>query len=1365
MARQIYYRLEFSDEAGTSSIRRRWQLDFIADDAVVTVPDFTGTPLPLIGGDYPITVEHIRRDGPYDPILGSSANIELWVTDDTSYRDFNSDGRFVWETRLRYLDADDNATLYWCGYILPEDGNESVTTRPFGVSFTSIDGLGILGSQLYPIGSSRPITSEANVSLISLISDCLEQTGLDLDLYVDSGIETTSGDALINVTTTQYAFVDENVQDRSNLKEILEGILNTFNCRVFQADGRWYVVNNSTYGINNDSVTFKVFNHLGVAQADQTLNVRQTIGGTGSTAQIRDNDLVFTPRPPVGSVQANVLPATAINYVNNGNFENLTPLGWTENGPDSIQFSTTALNGRSVTTNRSVDDTTSFWLRNTVPVVVDYNFPISISFDYFLERITGGNAAFSSDITVYPYVVLPTPIQGAKLVSNSLGFLAPLFGQSPIERETFQTNLLQWHQKDGRWAAIEGTDISTHEFYRNTIELDTIQGWSDGSIEIGKLADRVSIFSGASQIPEGGTLFLQFTYPRALDGDNDGFNSTNSLRMHIDNITARNVFTNDEVNPIFERVQPNEIDTLEYEPLFFSYEDSTDGIYQKLTVSDYYEKQDGTSGTARSIEEIVTQQKLNDYRDQFKYYEGTLIGTGTKPLSQADKILINYAGYTETNSAICNGGVFNPKRNSYDLAMYVPDQDTDVTSDFFTENVDLIAAPAPDRAAALSFIQVTIAPEDNVGVDISEEVLMLPKRYFRIEEPSGSTVERTIRLNNPTGYVGTSATITSTLPSWIIPRGEFQNVNGYLELGVEITVPDTPEFVNIEVDGVYTLFTPEATPGVVATSVVVTNSGTNLAGNATTTYVTSGVPGTVSHFTHHIRPDANFQLFAGNFDATYTDTSLSNFDAVSGVDSVAIDFAYTVPTTPETVAVTVTGNATPAGTLGVDLFTRTVNFGTAPANTRFHEASNTFTGVPGATQDYFITLIPDADYQITSVVAPTLPAGIIANGVPYPAGENWEIPIQVTIGSANDTVNITQGAIAVSQEPYSLTFNVNNIGVENASFSPASHRITFDESDFGDSITPFVITITPQEGRAFANVTDVAIDINEAAVRTPNGVVVLAEDDFTAALQVSDGNILVTVAGVFPSVGDQYVLDINALGFEDGTAQPAFMPATQGDITGEIFRMVNNQSHTLKIPVVANGSWNVETDESWITLAVRDNDLTVGTVNIGIASNASGVRSGTVRLTDGQTPATVIDTVQISQLEVTEPLASSISLAAVTSDAVAYDDSTTSFTFTVTANGRWQIYGGTGTDAVGAGTLLSSPPTGGIGTTSVTITSSGFAGTLWQGNNIIVQPEGGGGSLASITYYVYKSVVTQSEYDSIVASAPASVRNSTFYIL
>ena len=307
---------------------------------------------------------------------------------------------------------------------------------------------------------------------------------------------------------------------------------------------------------------------------------------------------------------------------------------------------------------------------------------------------------------------------------------------------------------------------------------------------------------------------------------------------------------------------------------------------------------------------------------------------------------------------------------------------------------------------------------------------------------------------------------------------------------------------------------------------------------------------------------------------------------------------------------TVTGNATPAGTIGVDIFTRTVDFGTAPANTSFHEPDNTFTGVPGSTHDYFITLIPDADWFISSVDAPTLPAGIVANGAPFRAGENWEIPIQVTIGAANDTLNITQNAITVTEEPYSVTFNVNNIGILNAVVTPAQQRITFDEADFGDSITPFVISVTPTDTFMFDSVNDIDVDINEAQVQTPDGVISLSEAQFAAAISPAfgaNGQIEITISGNFPTVGSNYTLDINIVGDSNtGFGASTVVPATAATTIRSLTPGISSDGGSATFEVVSDGAWNASIR---VASGAQGGDSDNGQFNLDLTSGGFPARS------------------------------------------------------------------------------------------------------------------------------------------------------------
>ena len=1139
MARRVYYELDYTSVAGKQDQLINYTLELIADDAVVLpseVPGYiNGEPVTLIGGTEPISIEHIRRDNPYDPILGSAAVINLLVTDDTTYIDFNSSPALTWEVRLRYKDTSNNDQDYWCGYIVPEDGKEQVTTTPFPVSFTATDGLGLLGQHLYPIGEETvAINSTDPVNCVDLITELLRQTGNELDLYIWTGIENTTGDFLVNTSLLQNAFSNEDETKRSNAKEILEGILASINCKIFQAEGKWFIVNNSSLP---DVPTFKVFGFDGTAKADDTKDLRQYLGGTNETIKQINTPFDFIPRLAAGSVQADVLATTPINYVDNSNFNDVTPFGWNSLDEANFRFSTTTLNGRSIfTTNNGA--TTDLWFNNSTGLSVDYNAPFKLTADYYQD--IQGSIIYGTKITAYLWVELPTPITGAKLVSNGLGFFSLLFGQSPITRETFQTTVIQWKTRDERWEPIEGNAPSYAESYQISFDVDSVRGWAELEREVTKLGTRVNGFEGNELIPEGGVIRVAFSLPQLLDEDDEVISkgTRSDFQLSVDNVAVKNVFTNDELNPVFERVQPNELQTIKYQPLLYSYPESSAGTYQRLSTTDYWrDGVDKTEANAMSIHEIVTQQVLNDNRDQFKYYEGEIVALSNKPLSQIDKILIDFPdqGYVETDFAQLNGGTFNPKANSYQLAMYVPDQGTDIDSVFRDEDVNLIAAPFPGKVNALYVLQFEVTETMDTDGNVVADGLVPVKNFAAIEGRPGDTVETTVRLTPATGYLGSTAVIAADTtaeprPKAIRYRGDnFTNVQGDLELVLEVVIPEDPEFETLYIDGIVGVFTPEATPGTVECSVVVTQNVLDVNGlralknPVSTTFNTSGVPGSVVHFTYFAEATASHEIFATNFSVTESDTSLENFDARQvGTTGVAIDFEYTVPTTPESVPVTLNGFGDPPNDVNNPTFTYDVEFNTSGSNFRLFEADNEFKGVEGAVIPYDLLIIPNEGYDLSatsfSYSPVTLPEGITRRADTTSGfaqnGQEIILPINVEIGGADREGTITVSGVPQT-EPYSLTFLVNDVGSEGWSVDNSQKLQPYGTTDFDDDIPTFTFYVTPNTNMEFTDGDQAHID-NQVMADIDEAAIGLPESQFTITRTYDAGKIKCVVAGKFP---------------------------------------------------------------------------------------------------------------------------------------------------------------------------------------------------------------------------------------------------------
>ena len=1255
---KTFYTVEFDTTPGPTPTK--WQLDILRsyDDADPVPSWFSDPVVNLIGSSDPIEIEYQRDWDVYKPIQGSEAVVNLIVESAGQYIDLNAGTPFEWQVRLRYRDSGNTLQPFWCGYINPVDGNESVSTFPFEIGYTALDGLGLLEQRSVPPIEdtvSGIFNGRNDISIFSVVQYALRQTGLGLDVYVDSGIENSTGDALINTMIDPYSFYED--EDKTNLvtlKDALEGILSTYNCKVIQAKGRWYIYNASTL---KDSTTWKVFNTEGVAQSDSTESLAYSIAGTTGSLIPANSDLVLNTRRPYGSIECSPQGFVAANLVTNGGFE-LQSEGWQKNPSsfDDLEFSDTIrLEGlRSIVSDRNrrtLTNASDVWFESSDGYDIEENSAIDINIDWLGEILvdSGSNGVRNVRLAYQVYFVPNAPLATSFLQFPSLGL--PSY-------QSISNSTLFWDFVNTEWKPFGNTfqpGSKSETLFREPNVTDITKEVIAGAAEVGEwLNEKITIDAPKEyydaedaayyEVPEG-KIYLRFFYPRGNRQRGSGKaqfrqHGEGSLRAYVDNITIESNFDNDIESPTFERVQEDYTSTYTYEPRFAT--DSNSVIIQTIDEKSY-----SRFGVIedKSLEELGTQFKLNDFRSQFKYYEGSLINNTSTPFSAINKIGVNFANYSETNNGIFNGGKFNAKKNTFEVAFYIPNQATDIAPvnrmsvdvddydgttgelrpGYYTENVDLVSVPFAGGSEKVSYV----LGFDIEAIDSSSAVIangLVPSEsYISLVGIPGDTISYKLQLVPAAGYIGNASSFT-LIDTTADPRPEYAtyqsglvNVQGNLELPLTITFPEVSEYEILKATIGVTEFTPEDSPDVNPGVIVITNSGDDLKANTDGTnmfsYDVSGLPGSVVHFTHHIAPvNSNFQVFGGNFDVTGNgDTNLSNLDATGGPDNVSIDFAYRIPVSGDPTPVTVTGDADAAGIIGVNLQEVNVTFGTAPTNTRFHEASNTFTGVPGDTKDYSITIIPDSDYQITSVQAPTLPLGIVANGVPYESGENWEIPIQVTIPALTDPyavvqTAITQRTIAVSEEPYSLTFNVNDLGISNAMIPAADavHRITFNESDFGNSITPFVINVNPVSGSMFTSNTDVAVDVNESSVVIADGsTITLPEAQFTAPVQVVSGAIAITVSGTFPSMGGQYTLDVNIVGnnSEGGAVQAPATTATLTRLTPGISCLGGSGSFEL----VTNGRWLAEVDTNFFTDAVNSGDgsftesftLPSGTWNIG----------------------------------------------------------------------------------------------------------------------------------------------------------------------
>ena len=82
------------------------------------------------------------------------------------------------------------------------------------------------------------------------------------------------------------------------------------------------------------------------------------------------------------------------------------------------------------------------------------------------------------------------------------------------------------------------------------------------------------------------------------------------------------------------------------------------------------------------IEEIVTQQRINDFRQYSKTYEGDFYNqVQYDMLSMAYKFFINFAT-PETDSAIMDSIKLSVKSNVYTVRCHIPNNYTDIANNY-----------------------------------------------------------------------------------------------------------------------------------------------------------------------------------------------------------------------------------------------------------------------------------------------------------------------------------------------------------------------------------------------------------------------------------------------------------------------------------------------------------------------------------------------------------------------------------------------------------------------------------------------------------------------------------------------------------
>jgi hypothetical protein len=551
-------------------------------------------------------------------------------------------------------ETQDNYTLFWTGWLLSDQFKELMMPNPQAIQLTAIDGLGDLDNlfvdnTFYSINTGL---QRIQASLASVICAAINKTGLGLDVIINN--ELSVFDIVGNRSeflTYVNTFINESVflsdeYEFFNAKEFLENVLKSVNSRVFQANGKFVVVNNSLYSEqavidyvkdyidDNDAVPsgigalrqaylkgdieqlyYKRFNSSGTLQGDYYYEGLRTIR---TDLQPLDQNLTReAERGYKALLYKTELVKANLSYKEDAGFEFQNTNHWTISSgsfvTDEIAFSgvrsfkTTATNSGATPTNLAI----------TGNYLYPRDFDLKLKLSYYYSA-TG--------------------------LQTSTGY-------NKFWCQLYFTNgpTYYYDSANNNWTT------TVKYFFFEDAAISSANKWISQDISIAKLPAA----AGQSQ-----NVILKIYGPESFLLNYQGVYVDNTL-LYLDSpSTEANEITLTQDTTTNVIIGDLEVDR----PL--------NGL-----VLDYTGVYDVSNILSTSTPVIQTQkQQLDDFRTIVTRYEGTLYNNETAPVTPMDKLRINFTNFSEPDSLILDSLEYSVKSNRYNIIAHKPNQDNPVAA-------------------------------------------------------------------------------------------------------------------------------------------------------------------------------------------------------------------------------------------------------------------------------------------------------------------------------------------------------------------------------------------------------------------------------------------------------------------------------------------------------------------------------------------------------------------------------------------------------------------------------------------------------------------------------------------------------------
>jgi len=265
-------------------------------------------------------------DDPFDPIFASQLNVGIDITDNLSNMpDFVTTNDRKYFVKL-YLNTD----LEWTGFTLNDNVQVSFSTGRKQLSFNCVDGLAMLKGILLPISTSVNINDYQSV--LYYITLCLNKILFPTNPNIVTACSFYAVGMVDRTTSTDnepfsqsylpYRTFLDTANTYLNCFDILSNIVKSFGCRIFMANGKWWIVSINESAKTNVYYTEYSYTSTVVGSGLFTKG-SQIQGYTGNTSNVyfNGNSQLKILKKGFNKINLSHSFSGAANYLSNGNLK------------------------------------------------------------------------------------------------------------------------------------------------------------------------------------------------------------------------------------------------------------------------------------------------------------------------------------------------------------------------------------------------------------------------------------------------------------------------------------------------------------------------------------------------------------------------------------------------------------------------------------------------------------------------------------------------------------------------------------------------------------------------------------------------------------------------------------------------------------------------------------------------------------------------------------------------------------------------------------------------------------------------------------------------------------------------------------